>query len=132
MAHLDDRIGIPHSALTAVPLLLLPMVIGAAGLLIWPHMATGTAAIVLSSVAVGWYLLGGAISVAHARRRVASRRALAMVRAEATAAPEPIWICDGEGQVIFQNQAARDEFGDITGRGILSLLIRLRADADQS
>ncbi|MDB6180220.1 ATP-binding protein [Paracoccus fistulariae] len=130
MAHLDDRIGIPHSALTAVPLLLLPMVIGAAGLLIWPHMATGTAAIVLSSVAVGWYLLGGAISVAHARRRVASRRALAMVRAEATAAPEPIWICDGEGQVIFQNQAARDEFGDITGRGILSLLIRLRADAE--
>lgn len=130
MAHWDDQNGIPHSALTAVPLLLLPMVIGAGALLLWPDLGTGTTAIVFSSVAVAWYLLGGAISISHARRRMASKRALASVRAEATAAPEPIWICDGEGQVLFQNQSARDDFGDITGQGILSLLVRLRADAE--
>ncbi|WP_240643667.1 ATP-binding protein [Paracoccus siganidrum] len=129
MAHWDDQIGLSRSALAAVPLLLLPMVAGAAILLLLPGSGAGTAAIVFSSIAVAWYLLGGAVALAHMRRRIGERRALAAIRGEVTAAPEAVWICDSDGLVLYQNPPSRARFGDIAGQNVVGLLARMRADA---
>lgn len=130
MSHWDDHNGIPRSALSALPLLLLPTVIGGLLLMAIPGSGAGVAAVVFSTVAVAWYLLGGAVALSHALRGMAGRRALAAIRGEVAVAPEPIWICDTEGQVLFQNAAAIDRFDDdVTGQNIIALLSRLRADA---
>ncbi len=129
MGDWDDRIGLPRNALAAVPLLLLPMVAGAVILMVKPGSGAGVAAIILGSVAVGWYLLGGAVALSHWRRRVAERRALSAIRAEVAMASEPVWICNSDGQVLFQNTEAGARFGDILGQNIINLLARMRADA---
>ncbi|MCF3974013.1 ATP-binding protein [Paracoccus salsus] len=131
MTHWDDQLGIPRSALAALPLLLLPMVLGALLLTLLPGSGAGRVAVVFSTVAVAWYLLGGAISLSHGMRQIAGRRALSAIRSEVMAAPEPIWICDADGLVLFQNAAAITDFNNITGQNILSLLVRLRADAER-
>ncbi|MDB6176018.1 ATP-binding protein [Paracoccus sp. Z330] len=130
MTKLEERLGLSGSALAILPVLLLPMVIGASLLLFVPSLGMGRVAIVFSTVAFAWYLLGGAISVAHGLRRFAVRRTLHAIRGEVSAAPEPIWICDDDGQVIFQNAASRDRFGDISGQPMLVIFQRLRADAE--
>lgn len=130
MAHLDDHLGIPRSALTAIPLLFMPLLVGGLILLVFPGQGAGRAAIIFSTVAVAWYLLGGAISIAHALRRFQGRRALAAIRSEVAAAPEPVWICDAEGLVLFQNATSSDQFGDIAGQSMMAFLSRMRADAE--
>ncbi|WP_252734084.1 ATP-binding protein [Paracoccus marinaquae] len=130
MAHWDEYMGLPRGALSALPLLLLPTFVGAVLLMVLPGAGAGRAAILFSTVAVAWYLLGGAISLSHGLRRIAGRRALAAIRGEVAAAPEPVWICDPDGLVMFQNRSAGESFDDITGQHMLTLLARLRADAE--
>lgn len=129
MAHLDEQAGLPRGALAALPLLLAPMVLGAAVLVVRPGAATGLAGVLVATVAVAWYLLGGAVALSHLARGIAVRRALRAIRGEVAAAADPVWICDRRGLVLYQNDAARDAFEDLTGRPILSLMARLRADA---
>lgn len=129
MAYWDELAGLPRGAVSAVPLLVLPMVIGSGLLLALPGAGAGMAAIVFSTVAVAWYLLGGALSLSHILRRMQARRALTAIRGEVAAAPEPIWVCDAAGRLLFQNAATRDCFAGMTGDTMLTLLSRLRADA---
>lgn len=130
MAHWDEQTGLSSGTLAVLPLLLLPMAVATAMLLIWPDLRGGTAAVIFSSLAFGWYFLGGAMSLAHLMRKFAACRALAQVRGEARSAPEPIWICDTDGVILFQNAAALDGFGELTGQPIGSLVARFRADAE--
>ncbi|MDM7459046.1 MAG: ATP-binding protein [Paracoccus sp. (in: a-proteobacteria)] len=127
MAHWDEQLGMPQTV-AAIPLLVLPMVVGAAVLLIWPDASTGSAAIIFSTVAVAWYLLGGAISIMRFARRFGMRRALSAIRADVAAAPEPIWLCDTDGRVVFANAAALD-MGTAQLGSITEILARMRADA---
>ncbi|MGZ3216322.1 ATP-binding protein [Paracoccus sp. T5] len=129
MAHLDEQAGLPRGALAALPLLLAPMVLGASILIVAPAAATGRAAVILSTVAVAWYLLGGAVALSHFARGLAARRALGSIKGEVAAASDPVWLCDADGQVLYQNAASLQKFEDLTGRSILSLMARLRADA---
>lgn len=129
MAHMDDQIGLPRSALAALPLLILPAVAGALLLIAFPGQHKSTFAIAFAVVAVSWYLLGGAISLGHGLRRMHARRALAAIRSEVARAPEPVWVCDAEGQVLYQNVPAIERFGDIIGHSVTRLLSRMRADA---
>ena len=129
MAHLDEQAGLPRGALAALPLLLAPMVLGAAVLVLRPGAATGLGAVLASTVAVAWYLMGGAVALGHMTRGLAARRALRAIRGEVATASDPVWLSDARGQVLFQNDAALQDFDDLTGRPVLSLIARLRADA---
>ncbi|MEO1908989.1 MAG: ATP-binding protein [Paracoccus sp. (in: a-proteobacteria)] len=129
MVHLDQRAGLPKGAIAALPLLLTPMVAGAGILAVVPGAATGLTAVAVGTVSVAWYLLGGAVGLSHLSRGMAARRALSAIRSEVAAAAEPIWLCDADGLVLYQNQSAHLAFEDLTGRSILSLMTRLRADA---
>ena len=113
MGQFEHMMGLSRNAVAALPLLLLPMLIGAMLLIAMPGHASGTAAIVFSTIAVAWYLLGGAISLAHGWRGYALRRALTGLRREVALAAEPVWICDGDGLILFQNDAA-EGFGDLS------------------
>lgn len=129
MAFWDDRVHLPRHALAFVPMLMLPAALGGLVLLAFPGSGAGVAAIIVSTIAVAWYLLGGAIAVAHALRAWAGRRALAAIKPEVLEASDPVWICDPSGLVLLQNDAASAAFGDLTGRHISAMATHLRADA---
>ncbi|MFV0301008.1 MAG: ATP-binding protein [Paracoccus sp. (in: a-proteobacteria)] len=130
MLRFERMIGLPRNAVAFLPALMLPALVGALLLLAFPGSTSGMAAIVFATMAVAWYLLGGAISVMQAARGLSVRRALASIRSEVVAAPEPIWITDSEGLVLFQNAASIDGFGDIVGQNILSWMSHIRANAE--
>lgn len=126
--------GETHSAMSrnaamALPLLMLPVVIAAIVALVAPQSYYGGLALVIGTVAVAWYILGGVISLGYVLDRLAARRALAAIRSEVAAAPDPVWVCDSDGLVMLQNDASRMGFGDIAGQNILRLVADLRADA---
>ncbi|WP_022706747.1 hybrid sensor histidine kinase/response regulator [Paracoccus zeaxanthinifaciens] len=130
MGFLDRHLRMSRNAtMTAMPLLLAPMAVGAGLLMVAPEAALGRSAVIGASVAVAWYLLGGALSLQQAMRGIASRRALKAIRGEVAATDEPVWVCDPDGLVLFQNRAARHAFEDHTGRPIAGLFTRRRADA---
>ncbi|MDO5705726.1 MAG: ATP-binding protein [Paracoccus sp. (in: a-proteobacteria)] len=130
MAHWDEQIGLPRGAIAFLPVLMAPMAFGALVLLVVPGHVAGVTAVVFSTVAVAWYLLGGAVSAAHLLRGIAARRSLTRIRAEVLASPEAVWICDPNGVVQLQNHAATGGFGDLTGRRIPALIATSRADAE--
>ncbi|CAM3083460.1 ATP-binding protein [Paracoccus nototheniae] len=130
MAHWDEQTGFPRGALAALPFLMAPMALGAMVLILRPGAGMGVAAVIAATIAVAWYLLGGAIALGHLSRGLAARRALNAIKGEVAATPEPVWLCDAEGQVLYQNTAARQAHGDLTGSPVLSLMTRLRADPE--
>ncbi|MDO6668764.1 ATP-binding protein [Paracoccus sp. 1_MG-2023] len=131
MGFLDRHLHASRNAtMTALPLLLAPLAIGAGVLMVSPGAAFGRTAIIGASIAVAWYLLGGALSLQQALRGIASRRALRAIRGEVAASEDAVWICDPDGHVLFQNPAAMQGFEDYTGRPITGLFTRRRADAD--
>lgn len=126
----DRMIGLPRNAIAFLPALMLPALIGSVLLLVFPGSSSGKTAIIFATMAIAWYLLGGAISMMQALRGISGRRALTAIKSEVVAAPEPIWITDSEGLVLFQNAASIDGFGDITGRNILAWMAHIRANAE--
>lgn len=125
----DTQSALSRNAPVALPLLMLPMAVAAVLAMVAPQKGYGALALIVGTVAVAWYILGGVISLGYVLDRLASRRALAAIRHEVAAAPEPVWICDSDGLVMMQNDASRGGFGDISGQNVLRLLSELRADA---
>ena len=128
MMHWDQQIGLPRGAMALLPLLLAPAAVGALILLAFPGSGAGQAAVILSAVALAWYLLGGAISAGHLLRGISARRALARIRGQVMGSPDPVWICDADGVVQLQNKAATG-FGDLTGQRMQALAAQFRADS---
>ncbi|WP_243698477.1 ATP-binding protein [Paracoccus alkanivorans] len=128
MAHLDERLGIPRNALWLVPFLLLPGLVQLLLLLVLPGHGIGAVVAVLSTIAVCWHWLGGAITVSHLSRGLSRRRALTAIRAEVETAADPVWISDHEGLVLLQNVASITAFGDITGQDISAMIAHAKAD----
>ena len=125
----DTQSAVSRNAAVALPLLMLPVVIAAVAALVLPQSGYGLLALVIGTIAVAWYILGGVISLGYVLDRLAARRALAAIRHEVVECPDPVWICDSDGLVILQNDASRSGFGDIAGQNVLRLLSQLRADA---
>ncbi|WP_234853759.1 hybrid sensor histidine kinase/response regulator [Paracoccus everestensis] len=125
----ETQSAVSRNAAVALPMLMLPVVVAAVAALILPQSGYGLAALVIGTIAVAWYILGGVISLGYVLDRLAARRALAAIRHEVAEAADPIWICDADGQVMMQNDASRTGFGDIAGQNILRLVSQLRADA---
>ncbi|SNR24477.1 response regulator [Paracoccus sediminis] len=125
----DTQSALSRNAAVALPLLMFPVAVSAIVALAAPQSNYGAVALVVGTVAVAWYILGGVISLGYVLDRLAARRALAAIRHEVAAAPDPVWICDSDGLVMMQNDASRTGFGDIAGQNILRVMSELRADA---
>ncbi|MDQ1900099.1 ATP-binding protein [Paracoccus sp. WLY502] len=126
----DTQTAVSRNAAVALPFLMLPVVIAAVAALALPQSGYGLLALVIGTIAVAWYILGGVISMGYVLDRLAARRALAAIRQEVGDTADPVWICDSDGLVMMQNDTARQGFGDIAGQNILRLIAQLRADAD--
>ena len=116
-------------ATVVLPFLMLPAALGALWLLARPQMVAPRVAIVLGTVAVAWYLLGGWIA---ARRLAAEWRIAGQVRAARAALrndPGCSWIVDPNGRIRAQSPAAKRTH-DLVERDVAGLLGRYRADPE--
>ena len=116
-------------ATVVLPFLMLPAALGALWLLARPQMVAPRVAIVLGTVAVAWYLLGGWIA---ARRLAAEWRIARQVRAARAALrndPGCSWIVDPNGRIRAQSPAAK-RIHDLVERDVAGLLGRYRADPE--
>ncbi|WP_459253785.1 hybrid sensor histidine kinase/response regulator [Paracoccus jiaweipingae] len=114
-------------SLSLVPLLSLPAVAGALVLMIAPQLAVGRWAVVLSSMAFAWYLLGGLVSLRVLRRALAVRRTVAALTPGLMDRRDAAWLLDGDGVVQAQNMAAADCCGDLLGRPLGAGFLRQMA-----
>ena len=125
----ETQSAISRNAAVVLPLLMVPVAIAALAVLAFPQSGYGLLGLIIGTMAIAWYILGGVISLGYVLDRLAARRALASIRHEVVLDPDPIWICDSDGLVVLQNDASRSGFGDIAGQNILRLVSQLRADA---
>ena len=110
-----------------LPLLMLPMVVGALWLAAVPHKTTPRTLVVLGAVAVAWYLLGGLLAGRRLAEEMALRRHLARAQPDLDARADCAWIVDALGHVRAQSPAAQKRM-DLAGRGIAPLLAAAMAD----
>lgn len=124
----------PISSL-AIPLLTLPMVLGAIWL--WYGMAASRPQpywlLLIGMIVAALYLLGLVIGSLGMRVRLATRRHLRRLRPSLSteAGGEDglaVWASDPEGRVLWQSPAAISRFGDRLGIEIATAFARLIAD----
>ncbi|WP_371823382.1 ATP-binding protein [Paracoccus sp. Z118] len=112
--------------LVLVPVLMLPVLIGALWLVLQPGRMAPGVLVIAGAVATAWYLLGGLTAAARLLEELRLRRDLrAGVRAMA-AEPRPVWAVDSGGEVLAQNDAAAAHL-DLVGHPVAGLLSRFRA-----
>ena len=69
----ETQSAVSRNAAVALPLLMLPVVVAAVAALILPQTGYGLAALVIGTIAVAWYILGGVISLGYVLDRLAAR-----------------------------------------------------------
>lgn len=122
----DSLLTAPR-ALALVPLLMLPVVLGAMALLLHPGDLSARVVVIAGGAAVAWYLLGGVIAVSHLIEQLRVRRDIRVLGPAMQAEAGPVWAVDLHGQVLAQNDAAAARL-DLLGRPIAVLLAQCRAD----
>ncbi len=122
---------IPNSAIAWVPLLVLPALLGAFGIALYPQGLGGRSLIIVSAMALAWYFLGGVIALAGLRRGLQRRRDLASLKPEMRAAGQPAFIVDDDGLILAQNGMVQALLGDVIGRRIHGILARKHADPNE-
>ena len=112
--------------LAAVPLLVLPMALGALWLALQPQAVSPRVLIIAGAVAVAWYLLAGLMVGQKLVQHGRTRRQLRGLRQMFAEQPGCFWIIDAEGVVRAQSPQA-EQLHDLTGRDVAALLSRHRA-----
>ena len=126
---ISERAEILRSAQLLAPLLALPAVAGSLWLALRPQDAQASYALLIGgAVAAAWYLLGGAISLRHVWRGLATRRDLSAVMPGMLDHAGPGFVVDGDGLVLAQNELALQGLGDLVGRPVRDTLGRRHAD----
>ncbi|MFB9225012.1 ATP-binding protein [Paracoccus cavernae] len=104
------------TALALVPLLTLPVLVGALWLALYPESHSAALFIILCSLALAWYLLGGAIAARHFATALAERRELRDLAKAMDAAGLPAFVASSDGLILAQNALVATEYGDLAGR----------------
>jgi len=119
---------LPSRGLAAVPVLMLPVTLGALWLAIAPGTVPARVLVVAGTVAVAWYLLGGMLAGRRLLHELAVMRQVRAARPSLADEPGCAWIVDAEGAIRAQSARA-EQLCDMAGREVASLLARHRADA---
>ena len=118
----------PPGAVALVPLLTLPVLFGAFWLALYPDSHGSAIFVVLASVALAWYLLGGAIAARHFATGLAERRELRELAKTMVAAEHPAFISGNDGLILAQNPQIAAAQGDLLGRRVQDALGRTLAN----
>lgn len=116
---ISERAEILRTAQLLVPLLALPMVVGALWLALRPHDMEGGAFLLAAGAAsMAWYLLGGAISARHVIKGLIVRRELGQAMPQILAHHGPALAVGPDGLILAQNAGTLETIGDLIGRQI--------------
>ncbi|WP_299360198.1 ATP-binding protein [uncultured Paracoccus sp.] len=122
-------VQIPQLPLTLVPVLMLPVVVGALWLVLQPGRVAPGVLVIAGAVAVSWYLLGGLVAANRVLQELRLRGDLRRVAPDLSAMEQPVWAVGPGGQVLAQNEAAAARL-DLVGRPVATLLSQFRAEPD--
>lgn len=126
---ISERAETLRRAQLLIPLLALPMVVGALWLALRPHdMEGGAFLLVAGAASMAWYLLGGAISARHIVRGLVIRRELGRAMPQILAHRGPAFVVGPDGMILAQNEVTLDRIGDLIGRQIQEILGLRHAD----
>ena len=123
---MKDNALLLSRGLAAVPLLVLPMALGALWLALQPQAVPPRVLIIGGAVAVAWYLLAGLMVGQQLVQHARTRRQLRAARQMFAEQPGCAWIVDAEGAIRAQSPQA-EQLHDLTGRDVAALLSRHRA-----
>lgn len=123
---MKDNALLLSRGLAAVPLLVLPMALGALWLALQPQAVPPRVLIIGGAVAVAWYLLAGLMVGQQLVQHARTRRQLRASRQMFAEQPGCAWIVDAEGAIRAQSPQA-EQLHDLTGRDVAALLSRHRA-----
>ncbi|MFC3527311.1 ATP-binding protein [Paracoccus mangrovi] len=126
---ISERAEILRTAQLLVPLLALPMVVGALWLALRPHDMEGGAFLLAAGAAsMAWYLLGGAISARHVIKGLIVRRELGQAMPQILAHHGPALAVGPDGLILAQNAGTLETIGDLIGRQIQEIMGQRHAD----
>lgn len=115
--------------LAAVPLLVLPIALGALWLVLQPQAVPARVLVIGGAVATAWYLLAGLLVGQQLVQHTRTRRQLRAIRHLIAEHQGCAWIVDAEGAIRAQSPRA-EQLHDMTGRDVAALLARYRASPD--
>ena len=114
-----------------LPLLVLPALVGALLLVLYPAEPQGMVVLIGSSAVLAWFLLGGSISVAAICGRLALHRASKRLAAQIAGIEGPAFVIGPDGAILDQNDPALERVGDLVGHKVHHLLGRRYAQPDR-
>ncbi|SEH65312.1 hybrid sensor histidine kinase/response regulator [Paracoccus alkenifer] len=123
---MKDNALLLSRGLAAVPVLMLPMALGALWLALQPNAVSARALVIGGGVAVAWYLLAGLMVAQQVVQHIRIRRQLRRVRPVIAEQAGCAWIVDAQGAIRAQSPQA-EQFLDMAGRDAAALLSRHRA-----
>ena len=97
---------LPSRGLAAVPVLMLPVTLGALWLAVAPGTVPARVLVIGGTVAVAWYLLGGILAGRRLLHELAVRRQIRAVRSSLAEQAGCAWAIDAEGAVRAQSAMA--------------------------
>ena len=115
--------------LVLVPLLMLPVLVGAIWLIVQPGRYTPGLLVVVGAIVTACYLLGGIAAGSRLLQEVRLRRDLRAARRALAASARPGWAVDPSGKVLAQNPAGAAHH-DLLGHPVAELLARFRANPE--
>ncbi|TWI34994.1 two-component system cell cycle sensor histidine kinase/response regulator CckA [Paracoccus sulfuroxidans] len=127
----SERADAARAGHLLLPLLVLPALVGALLLAVFPSEPDGMVLVIGSSAVLAWFLLGGSISVASIWGRLAVHRACNQLRAAIADIEGPAFIIGPGGAILDQNEDALARAGDLVGQKIHHLLGRRYAEPER-
>ena len=115
--------------LVLVPLLMLPVLVGAVWLVVQPGRPAPGLLVIVGAVATACYLLGGIAAGSRLMQELRLGRDLRAARRALAASPRPGWAVDPSGRILAQNPAGALHH-DLVGHQASELLGRFRANPD--
>lgn len=121
----------PLGALAYVPMLMLPILLGAFYLVAFPGFIGGAAFVVIGTVCLAWYFLGGALALGALSDAIRRRREVSAMQTELAEAKTPALLLDPTGLVLAQNDLALATLGDWVGRYVQAMMLPSLIEPDR-
>lgn len=120
----------PPLALAFIPLLTVPALLGAFAAVFVPGSPGGAVVLVISTVALAWYMLGGVFALQMLVDGLRDRHHLQMLKPALESAEIGALAVNADGLILRQSPRSRELLGDLIGRRVQDCIARLQADVD--
>lgn len=120
----------PPLALAFIPFLTLPVLLGAFAAVLAPGSAGGPVVLILGTVALAWYVLGGVFALQRLIACLRDRKHLRTLAPALESQEVAAFAANADGLILQQSPHARDPLGDLVGRRVQDSIAHLHADIE--